>query len=80
MNMNTNMRKETATPPRSGVNPDEVAQRAYQFWEAAGRPPGRDLEFWLQAEAEIRSTRHSHSLQARLSGEGIGYLRKQASG
>lgn len=30
-----------------------VEQRAYALWEAAGRPEGGDLEFWLQAEGEI---------------------------
>jgi hypothetical protein len=24
---------------------------AYRMWEQAGRPTGRDLEFWLKAEA-----------------------------
>lgn len=24
---------------------------AYQFWEDAGKPEGRDLEFWLKAES-----------------------------
>jgi hypothetical protein len=33
---------------------DEIADRAYQLWEERGRPEGRDLEFWLEAEAEIR--------------------------
>lgn len=33
----------------------EVAQRAYELWGAAGGPLGRDLEFWLQAEAELLS-------------------------
>jgi hypothetical protein len=31
---------------------DEIAQRAYQLWEKAGRPDGKDLEFWLEAEAQ----------------------------
>jgi len=31
---------------------NEVANRAYRLWENAGRPHGRDLEFWVQAEAE----------------------------
>jgi hypothetical protein len=34
---------------------NEVANRAYRLWESAGRPHGRDLEFWVQAEAEARS-------------------------
>jgi hypothetical protein len=31
---------------------DQIAARAYQLWEERGRPAGRDLEFWLEAEAE----------------------------
>jgi hypothetical protein len=31
---------------------DAIAERAYQIWEAAGRPSGRDKEHWRQAEAE----------------------------
>ena len=30
-----------------------IAQRAYALWENAGRPHGRALEHWLQAEAEL---------------------------
>lgn len=32
---------------------DAIAIRAYQIFEAQGRPHGRDLEHWLQAEAEL---------------------------
>ena len=32
----------------------EIAVRAREIWEQNGRPSGRDLEFWLQAESEIR--------------------------
>lgn len=31
----------------------EVTVRAREIWEQSGRPSGRDLEFWLQAESEI---------------------------
>ncbi len=34
---------------------DLVASRAYVLWESEGRPHGRDLINWQQAEAEIRS-------------------------
>jgi aminoglycoside phosphotransferase family enzyme len=27
---------------------------AHELWEQNGRPAARDLEFWLQAESEIR--------------------------
>lgn len=30
-----------------------TAERAYCLWEAAGRPTGRDEEFWSRAEAEL---------------------------
>jgi hypothetical protein len=29
-----------------------TAERAYQIWESEGRPHGRDVQHWLQAEAE----------------------------
>ena len=31
-----------------------VRARAYELWEEAGRPPDRDLEFWLEAERQIK--------------------------
>src|SRR5260221_12169351 len=33
---------------------DRIRERAYQLWEQAGRPSGRDLEHWARAEAELR--------------------------
>ncbi|HYC70241.1 MAG TPA: host attachment protein [Opitutaceae bacterium] len=33
---------------------DPVAARARQLWEQQGRPAGRDLDIWLQAERELR--------------------------
>ena len=33
---------------------DEIRARAREIWEQHGRPPGRDVEFWLQAEAELK--------------------------
>jgi hypothetical protein len=33
---------------------EDIAARARELWEQKGRPEGRDLEFWLQAEKEIR--------------------------
>ena len=31
-----------------------IAFRAYQLWDAAGRPEGRSDEFWFLAEEEFR--------------------------
>ena len=33
----------------------EITVRAREIWEQNGRPSGRDVEFWLQAETEIRA-------------------------
>jgi hypothetical protein len=33
---------------------EEIRARARKLWEENGRPAGRDLEFWLQAEREIQ--------------------------
>jgi hypothetical protein len=33
---------------------EEVRRRAYQKWEAAGRPDGDGIQFWLEAEQELR--------------------------
>jgi hypothetical protein len=41
-----------AMPPPSIE--DSVAARARQLWEQQGRPEGRDLDIWLQAERELQ--------------------------
>ena len=33
---------------------EEIRARAHDLWVQHGRPSGRDLEFWLQAESELR--------------------------
>jgi hypothetical protein len=35
----------------------EIRTRAHELWEQNGCPPDRDLEFWLQAESEIKAPR-----------------------
>jgi hypothetical protein len=35
--------------------PEEAIRgRAHQLWEQAGQPEGRDGEFWLQAELDLK--------------------------
>jgi hypothetical protein len=31
----------------------QISARAHELWEQHGRPAGRDVEFWLEAEAEV---------------------------
>jgi hypothetical protein len=32
----------------------QVRTRAYELWEEAARPSGRDVEFWLEAERHVK--------------------------
>lgn len=32
---------------------EDIRVRAYEKWEAAGKPTGADVQFWLQAEQEL---------------------------
>jgi hypothetical protein len=36
------------------ITEDQIARCAYDIWEREGRPCGRDLEHWLQAEALLQ--------------------------
>jgi hypothetical protein len=33
---------------------NRIRRRARALWEESGRPSGRDLDFWLQAEREFQ--------------------------
>ena len=45
------------TPPRSGPTEDEIRARAHAMWEQAGRPDGDGVQFWLEAEKELKNPR-----------------------
>jgi hypothetical protein len=34
----------------------DIVRRAYELWEQAGKPDGRDQEFYHQAEQELQKT------------------------
>ena len=40
------------------VTTEEIARRAYELWEARGRPPGDGSEDWDAAVAELTSRRN----------------------
>ena len=64
MKMSVRSDKENHHQNQIEVSHNEIAQQACQLWEAAGRPDGRDAEFWLQAEAELLAiTRRGRSLE-----------------
>ena len=37
----------------SGERVRNIRERAYAIWEQEGRPEGKGLDHWIQAEAEI---------------------------
>jgi Protein of unknown function (DUF2934) len=47
------------------THPDQkdIERRAYQLWEAAGQPEGRDQEFYLEAERQLKEERIRHELK-----------------
>jgi hypothetical protein len=36
------------------VMDQRIKHRAHELWEIAGSPEGRDEEFWLKAEQQVR--------------------------
>lgn len=52
------------SPPASrsqskAAGEDDVRRKAYLKWEAAGKPCGDGVNFWLDAEKELRTTHPS---------------------
>jgi len=45
-----------AVTPRREITSECIAARAYSLWEQQGRPHGRDLELWLQAEKQLKAS------------------------
>lgn len=39
----------------------DIVRRAYELWEQAGEPDGRDQEFYHQAEQELQQAREQPS-------------------
>lgn len=52
--MARDLNKQSAKPAH-----EEIAARAYAIFEERGRPEGRDLEHWLEAEAQLLGSRGS---------------------
>jgi hypothetical protein len=51
-------RAGTALPSERGMTEptdEEIRIRAHQLWEQAGKPEGREEEFWHAAEQELRN-------------------------
>ena len=40
-----------------------IRARAYQLWELAGKPDGKEHQFWIEAERELREKQIRHELK-----------------
>jgi hypothetical protein len=49
--------------PDNPVTREQIAMCAYYIWEAEGRPEGRAVDHWLQAELQLRVDRALDSQQ-----------------
>ncbi len=56
----------SAGPDHTSPSHDDIAAQAYLLWEQAGRPQGRAVTHWLEAEAALtpNQTRTSSSRKA----------------
>ncbi len=41
----------------------DIERRAYQLWEEAGQPEGRDREFYLEADRQLKEELIRHELR-----------------
>ena len=47
----------------ANLSEQQIRARAYELWEQAGKPDGRDEEFYHQAEQELRNADKSSPLR-----------------
>jgi hypothetical protein len=73
--MSMNSKKRTASSANVASRPEslgatlgrspthqEIADYAHRLWLRKGRPDGRDLEIWLEAEKKLKSASRSGNL------------------
>jgi Protein of unknown function (DUF2934). len=46
---------------------EQIRNYAHQLWETAGRPDGRDMEFWHAAEVELNAESESPDAPSKLT-------------
>ena len=44
----------------------EITRRAYELWEQAGKPDGRDQEFYSQAQRELNEAAAKDAAEPRI--------------
>ena len=42
------------------LDTNKVRERAYELWEAAGKPEGQEERFWREAERQLKEEQIKH--------------------
>jgi len=67
------MNAKTTPVENTVISNDEIAHLAFLNWLNDGCPQGRDEQYWLEAEIQIKATRHllaiEHALQTQSNPE-----------
>lgn len=50
---------------------ERIRERAYEIWERSGRPDGKSVEHWLQAQTEITTEEQGLAEELKLEHEGV---------
>jgi hypothetical protein len=45
------------------ISEDQIRLRAHELWELAGKPDGKEHQFWLEAERELKERLIRHELK-----------------
>jgi hypothetical protein len=55
-----NQSETTASAQNTASNREFIQRRAYEIYVRRGQSPGHELEDWLQAEREVKTTATQH--------------------
>ncbi len=47
----------------NNIPEDQIRARAHRLWELAGMPEGKEDQFWLEAERELKEKQIRHELK-----------------
>ena len=45
------------------VDEDKIRERAHRLWQEAGKPDGKEEDFWLEAERQLREEQIRHEMK-----------------
>jgi hypothetical protein len=55
----------TVPEDHTTISQEEIAHLAYLNWQKDGCPHGRDQNYWLEAERQMKATRHLLALDVK---------------